>query len=59
MGDADVVVGEALGLAESVGVVVAVGDGGTVSPALSQAAKDYVAEVTGGTFPGPEHTYTS
>ena len=32
---------------------------GQVGAALSQAAKDYVAEVTGGTFPGPEHTYTS
>lgn len=32
---------------------------GQVGAALSQAAKDYVAEVTGRTFPGPEHTYTS
>lgn len=32
---------------------------GQVGAALSQAARDYVAEVTGGTFPGPEHTYTS
>lgn len=32
---------------------------GQVGEALGAAARDYVAEVTGGTFPGPEHSYES
>ena len=32
---------------------------GQVGAALSAAARDYVAEVTGGTYPGPEHSYES
>jgi len=32
---------------------------GQVGEALRAAARGYVAEVTGGTFPGPEHSYES
>lgn len=32
---------------------------GRVGEALSQAARDYVSEVTHGTYPGPEHSYQS
>ena len=32
---------------------------GAVGAALSQATSDYISAVRGGTFPGPEHTYTS
>lgn len=32
---------------------------GQVGAALEQAAKDYIAEVQAGTFPGPEHSFES